>query len=156
MVFLKDQADILSQEPGVPFLKIHPVEGYASAVRLVELVQQIDYRGLPGSAQTHEGGDLPAIHFQGDVVESLRPVRIGEVHALHLEVADHLFRTVSSGRFHLLVSVHDVEITLSVDNRVVEVVEDPLQLADRGGDIGEEHDVVHDLSDRHSGISRQN
>ena len=67
-----------------------------------------------------------------------------------------LLRTVFAAGLHLRVGVQHVEEAFGVDERVVHVVEDALQLGDGRDDVGEEHHVVHDLADAHSGILDEN
>ena len=61
VVLLQDQADILSEIMRVPFPKVHPVQGNGTAIRLIELVQQVHDGRFARSAQADKGRDLSAV-----------------------------------------------------------------------------------------------
>ena len=155
VVLLQDQADVLAQVVRVPIAEVHPVQGDAPAVRLVEFVQQVHDGRFPRSAEPDEGRDLAAVHLEGHVVQGLGAVGIGEIDVLHLEVALHLLRPVSARGLQLAFRIDDVKIAFGIDEGVVQVVEDPLEGGDRRRHVGEQHDVVHDLTDRHPGIAAE-
>ena len=56
-------------------------------------------------------------------------------------------------RFDLVVGIEDVEESFSIHKGLVHIVEYHLKLTDGGYDVGEEHDMVHDLTDGHAGIA---
>ena len=155
MVLLQDQADVLPQVVRVPVPEVHPIQGDGAAVRLVELVQQVHDGRFSRAAQADQGCNLAAFHLQGDVVQRLGAIGIGEIDPLHLEVAFHLLRPVAARGLHLVLRVDDVEIAFGINQGVVQVVEDALERRDRGCHVGEQHDVVHDLTDRHPRIAAQ-
>ena len=51
--------------------------------------------------------------------------------------------------------MQDAKESLGIDQSVVHVVVDAVQLTYGGADVGEEHDVIHDLAYRHAGIVYQ-
>ena len=102
-----------------------------------------------------KGRDLAAVHLQGHVVQGLGAVGIGEIDIFHLEVALHLLRPVTARRFQLAFRIDDVEVAFGIDEGVVQVVENPLEGGNRCRHVGEEHNVVHDLTDRHAGIAAE-
>ncbi len=155
MVLLQDQADVLPQVVRIPLPEVHPIQGDGAAVRFVELVQQVHDGRFSRSAEPDQCRDLAAVHLQRYIVQGLGAVGIGEIHILHLEVAFHLLRTVAARRFQLAFCIDDVEVTLRIHQGVVQVVEDALEGGDRGRHVGEQHDVVHDLADRHPGIAAE-
>ena len=128
MVFLEDQSDIFPKVFRIPFTKVHSVKGDRTGIRFVELVEEIDDRGLPRSAEAHKGGNLPAGDLERDIVKRLRPVGVREIHPLHLEVPLHLLGTVGPGGLDFRFGVDYVEIPLGIDEGVVQVIEYPLQL----------------------------
>ena len=153
MVLLQDKADVFPEETRIPVTEVHPVQGDRTAVRLVELVQQVHDGGLARPAQSHEGGDLAAFDLQRNIMKRLGPVRIREVHAFHLEIPMHLFRPVIARRFQLGISIDYVEIPFRIDQGIIQVIEYALERGDRCRHVGEQHDVVHDLTDGHPGIA---
>ena len=72
-----------------------------------------------------------------------------------LELAGNLRGTVVTGGLDFLFGIEDAEEAFSVDQGVVDVIENALQLGDRCDDVAEEHHVVHDLTDRHAGVFDQ-
>ncbi len=155
MVLLQDQADVLAQIVRIPFPEVHPVQGDGAAIRLVELVQQVHDGRFPRAAQADKRRDLAAVHLEGDVVQGLGAVGIGEIDVLHLEVALHLLRPIAARGLQLAFRIDDVEVAFGIDEGVVQVVEDALEGGDRGRHVGEQHDMVHDLTDRHPGIAAE-
>ena len=155
MVLLQDQADVFAQVMRVPVAEVHPIQGNGPAVGLVELVQQVHDGRFPRAAETDEGCNLAAVHLQGHVVQGLGAVGIGEIDIFHLEVALHLLGPVTARGLQLAFRIDDVEVAFGIDEGVVQVIEDPLERSDRGRHVGEEHNVVHDLTDRHAGIAAE-
>ena len=155
VVLLQDQADVVAQVAGVPFAQVHPVQQDFAALRHIELVQQVHDGALAGARQADQRRDPARLDGHVDAEEGLVAVGIGEIHAAQLELPGHLVRAVAAGGLDLAVGVQDAEEALRIDERVVDVVEDALQLRDRGDDVAEQHHVVHDLSDGHPGILLQ-
>ena len=85
-------------------------------------------------------------------MKRLGAVGVGEIDATNLEIASYLCGTVVARWLCLVFGIEDVEESLCIDEGIVEGVEDELQLGDGGCDVGEEHDVVHDLTDGHARI----
>ena len=152
MVLLEHETDVLAKEVSVVVAKVDSVELDGSAVRLVELVQEVDDGRLAGAAEAHECRDLAAVDMHIDVVQGLVAVGVGEVDTADDEVALDLLGLVAAGGLYLGVGVENVEVALGVDEGVVHIVEYSLELCDRGHDVAEEHHVVHDLAYGHPGI----
>ena len=85
-------------------------------------------------------------------MEGFGAVGVGEIDATYFELAFHLVGTISARRLFLIFGIEDVEEAFGIDEGIVEGVEDELQLGNGGCDVGEEHDVVHDLTDAHAWI----
>ena len=124
----------------------------AARLRLVELVEQVDDGRFAGARKAHKRGDLVGLDVHVDVPQCLGAIGIGEIDVLDLEASLHLLGLVVAARLHFLLGLNDTEITLGVDECVVEGVEDALQLCDGRGDVREEHHMVHDLTDGHARI----
>lgn len=133
-------------------MQVNPVEGDASFVGCVELVQEVDDGALSCARETDQGGDFTALYLHVDVVKGFGAVRIGEVDAFDFESSFDLFGFEISALLYLIVGFDDVEETLRIDQGIVDVVVDAVKLSDRGRNVVEEHDVVHDLSDGHSWV----
>ena len=86
-------------------------------------------------------------------MKRLGPVRIREVHAFHLEIPMHLFRPVIARRFQFSVCIYDVEVSFRIHQSIIQVIEYALERGDRSRHVGKQHDVVHDLTDGHPGIT---
>ena len=155
MVLLQHQSDMVAQPLGVPLAEFHAVKPDAALVGLIELVEQIDEGALPCPTESDEGRNLAAGDMHRHVAQCLGAVTVGEVDARELEVALHLFGTVSARSLHLLVSPQDAEESLGIDKGIVHIVVDAMELAYRRTHIGEEHHVVHDLTNRHARIVDQ-
>ena len=155
MIFLKHEADMVAQPLGIPLVQLYTVETDGARIGMIELVEQVDERALPCPTESDEGRNLAAGDMHRDIAESLRAIAIGEVDARELEVALHRFRTVAARSLHLLVGPQDAEEALGIDEGVVHIVVDAMELTYRRTDIGEEHDVVHDLTNGHARIVNQ-
>ena len=90
-----------------------------------------------------------------DIVKSLGAIGIGEVHMANLKLALYLFRTVAAFWLHVRLGLHHGEIALSIDESIVESIEDSLQLSDGCRYVGKEHDMVHNLTNCHAWIVDQ-
>ena len=124
----------------------------SSLLRLVELVEQVDDGALACAAQSDEGGNLATWDAHGDVEQRLCAVGVGEVDTRKFEVAADVVWMVAAGGLDLFVGVEDAEEPLGIDEGIVHVVIDAVELADWRADVGEEHHVVHNLTDGHAGI----
>ena len=86
--------------------------------------------------------------MQGLVTVGIREVDIGD-----LEMAVDRFGLVTARGLDLVVGIEDVEESFGIDKGLVHIVEYHLKLADRGYHVGEQHDMIHDLTDGHAGIA---
>ena len=153
MVLLEHEAYVVAQEVGVIFPQVHAVKQDASAVRLIELVKEVDHGTLSCTGEAHKGRYLAALDVHIYVPEGLGSVRVCEVHVADAEVALHFLRAVVAALLGLLVRVKDVKEAFGIDEGVVHIVKDAVELGDGGGDVGEEHYVVHNLSNCHSRVA---
>ena len=152
MILLENQTDVLTQPMGIPFLQFHAIQLDATAIGVVELVEQIDDSGLSGSAQPHQCRNLSRQDVHTHIGQCLRAVAIGEIHTAQLELALHRLGMILTGILHLVMGVQDAEKALGINQGVVHVVVDAMQLADGSADITEQHDMIHYLTNTHTRI----
>ena len=153
MVLLQHQTDVFTQEAGIPFTEVDSVQSDCAAVRFIKLVKQIHDGRLARSAQSYKGGYLAAVDFQGNVIQCFCSVGICEVNTLHLEIALHFFWPVIARRFQFSVSIDNVKVSFSIDQSIVQVIENALKRRDWSSHIREQHDVIHNLTDGHSRVA---
>ena len=152
VILLQDEADVVAQILRVVLLQVVSVEQDAARLRLVELVKQVDDGRFASAREAHESRNLVGLDVHIDVPKCLGAIGIGEIDVLDIETSLHLLRPVVAARLHFLFGFNHAEITLGIDECVVERVEDALQLRDGRGDVGKKHHVVHDLTDGHARI----
>ena len=133
----------------------HTIQTDRTLLRLIKLVEQVHNGALACTAETYQCRNLTALDTHRHIVECLGAVAIREVHVLQLEVACHLLWLMLPSGLHLLVGLKDAEEAFGVDQGVVHIVIDTVQLSDGGADIGEEHHVIHDLTNRHTWVIYQ-
>ena len=155
MVFLKHQTYVVTQIFGVIFTQVNAIKGNGSGLRLVELVQQVHNGTLTGTGQAHQRGNPARLYGHIHPKQGFVTVRIGKVHTCKPELTPYLFRTVCARRLHLRVRIQYVKETFGVDKGIVNIVKYTLQLCYGGYHVAEQHDVVHNLTYRHSRIVYQ-
>ena len=78
----------------VPVGEVYAIELDLSALRLIELVEQVHNRTLACSAEANEGCDLATLDTHRHAEQRLGAIGIGEVDACHLEFALHFVRMI--------------------------------------------------------------
>ena len=119
---------------------------------MIELIQKIDHGALPCPTESDKSRNLPIGNGEADIGEGFRSVAIGEVDILHDEVTTHRLGSEAAGIFYLVICLEDAKEAFCVDKGIVQVVIDAVKLADGCTDIGEEHHMIHNLTNGHARI----
>ena len=155
MILLQHKTDVISQVARVPLPQIHTVQENLTAVRHIELVQEIHNRALAGTRETNQSRDLTRTDMHVYMVQSLRPGGVGEIHTANLKLATDRLWPIRTRGLALIVRIQYVKETLRIDQRIVHLVKDPLQLRDGSRDVRKQHHMIHDLADGHARIARE-
>src|SRR5690606_3383352 len=73
----------------------------------------------------------------------------------HFNVAHQVFRDIGTAGLTLILRFHDLEKGFRVDQGIVDLIVDPVELADGGGHIAEEHNMEHDGPYGHGSVEHK-
>ena len=79
-------------------------------------------------------------------------VAVGKLHVLKFKSTLYHSGAMAAGRLYFALGLQYAEKAFGIDQRIVQVIVDAVQLADRRANVAEQQHVVHNLTNGHAWI----